>query len=655
MKSSHYLWITIIFHWLLIVCSSRVFAHDIKVNIEIRDKRDFQTLADLDVSVESLNGDTVYARIRTETLKALKEVGFSVQVAVPDIAAQIPVSPDVREKNQYYDYAEMVDAVKKVESSYPAIAKVFAIGTSTEGRDILAVKISDNVDVDENEPEILFDAAIHGNEWTGIEVAVYLIKYLTNNYKSDDELKKLVDTREIWVVPMVNPDGVVANTRENAAGVDCNRDFGYMWDGWSGSTAPFSQSETRAMLRLTDENQFVMATSFHSGNEIFVFAWSYTPEHTVDVHNFRAIGRAYGALSGYPYRQSANENSGYFVVGSSKDANYGSFGTLSWSIELSKEKVPPYDEVPAISKRNESAMLFLISASGQGVTGMVTDLTTGSPLPAVIEISNLGWLAYADPQVGDFHRFLVPGTYDLRIWANGYVSETVENVQVVKGEQTNVSVELSSQIEPENFGYKLLYNTFRKQQDATSVTVDALGAPDGIGYSLDTGGYAVIDMGPGGTIYDGPGKDITVYEAYDASKGFELYGSNELFGPWVFLGSGIGTESFDLRDGNLHSAGFFKILDDNSIEEHDKSTQNAGYELDAIGGSAGNNDRDTDFDTGSDRDSSVETDTDTQTDTNSDSVEFQAISGACNCCLLNRKLKTVGTIIANVLWVLALS
>ncbi len=494
--------------------------------------------------------------------------------------------------DDYHTYKEMVDAMNTVESRHPSIAKVHVIGASEQNRDIIAVKISDNVEEDENEPEILFDAAIHGNESTTMEVAIHLVSHLTGNYLVDDIVTELVNEREIWVVPMVNPDGVEAGTRRNANTVDCNRDFGYMWAGSSGSTAPFSQRETRAMQALAEENQFVMATSFHSGNEIFIFAWSYTDEPTVDVQNYRALARGYSRLTDYPYHQSANDD--YFIVGSSKDLYYGSFGALSWSIELSKERIPPYDQISSICKRNESGMLYLIWMCGQGITGVVTDSETGEALPAVIRITPIDWVAYADPELGDFHRFLVPGTYDVAIWANGYEPQIVEDIQVVFGEQSDVSVALFPMEAPLNFGYRFLYNTMRADEGASTITPDALGPPDGDFYAIGENGYVVIDMGPKGVIFDDQREDVTVYEADGTKEPFGLYASNDPFGPFRFLGDGIGTASFDLQGSGLTSARYFKIVDKGE-NTGDGELENRGYDLDAIGGIATDNSQDAGF------------------------------------------------------------
>ena len=109
--------------------------------------------------------------------------------------------------SRYHDYAEMEAEIKAVEAAKPAIVDVFKFGTSYQGRTIWAAKISDNVATDENEPEILFDALHHAREHMTVEQALYLLHLLADNYGSDATITNLVNSREVWIVFALNPDG----------------------------------------------------------------------------------------------------------------------------------------------------------------------------------------------------------------------------------------------------------------------------------------------------------------------------------------------------------------------------------------------------------------------------------------------------------------
>ncbi len=154
--------------------------------------------------------------------------------------------------SNYHDYAELTAVVNQVVADHPAIARKISIGTSYEGRDLMAVKISDNVGTDENEPEILFNSQQHAREHLTVEMAIYLLNLFTDSYGSDTRITNIVNTREIWIVPTVNPDGSEydiatgsyrswrknrqPNSGSSDVGTDLNRNWGYNWGCCGGSS-----------------------------------------------------------------------------------------------------------------------------------------------------------------------------------------------------------------------------------------------------------------------------------------------------------------------------------------------------------------------------------------------------------------------------------
>ena len=193
-------------------------------------------------------------------------------VAAPAVAAAEPEFP--AGKTGFHTYAEMSAEVAKAATDHPSIVQRFSIGTSYKGRQLWAVKISDNVATDEREPEVLFDGLHHGAEHMSLEMTLRILRWLTDEYPTNATIKRLVDTREIWIVFAVNPDGAtydIANGRfhywrknrqptpgTGYTGTDLNRNYGYRWGGGGRtSTNPaaityrgpsaFSAPETRAM------------------------------------------------------------------------------------------------------------------------------------------------------------------------------------------------------------------------------------------------------------------------------------------------------------------------------------------------------------------------------------------------------------------------
>ncbi|GAA2802572.1 M14 family zinc carboxypeptidase [Nonomuraea dietziae] len=105
----------------------------------------------------------------------------------------------------YHNYAEMTANVNALVAAYPAIASKFVYGNSYEGRQLIGVKISDNVGSDEAEPEVLFTAHQHAREHLTVEMALYIMHLLAEGYGSDARITNLVNTREIWIMPDLNP------------------------------------------------------------------------------------------------------------------------------------------------------------------------------------------------------------------------------------------------------------------------------------------------------------------------------------------------------------------------------------------------------------------------------------------------------------------
>jgi hypothetical protein len=189
----------------------------------------------------------------------------------------------------FHSTLELETDLRTLERDYPGLARVVEIGESLEGRRILALKISDNASTDEGEPAVLFLGCHHAREWISVEVPLLFGRRLLESYGVDQEVRDLVDGSEIWIIPIVNPDGLEysihvyrywrKNRRANddgTFGVDINRNYGYRWGfddiGSSGvpssdvyrGTGPFSEPETDAVRELFAGRDFRAAISFHS-------------------------------------------------------------------------------------------------------------------------------------------------------------------------------------------------------------------------------------------------------------------------------------------------------------------------------------------------------------------------------------------------------
>jgi carboxypeptidase T len=186
---------------------------------------------------------------RAARLIAFLAATLAATIALPASAAASQFPPGYE---GFHTYAEVAADVAATAAAHPDIVSRFSIGKSYQGRELWAVKISDNVAVDENEPEVLYDGGTHSDEHMGVEMTLKIMHWLVNGYGVDPRITNIVNKREIWIVFLVNPDGAEYDIsgarfhhwRKNrqptpgttAIGTDLNRNFGYRW-GLEGNTS----------------------------------------------------------------------------------------------------------------------------------------------------------------------------------------------------------------------------------------------------------------------------------------------------------------------------------------------------------------------------------------------------------------------------------
>jgi hypothetical protein len=511
--------------------------------------------------------------VTPEELVTVKSGGFSYEILVNDLNEHFRDFWSTRD--QYHTYDGIIQKIDSLCTDYTSICKKYNYGLSVEGRELVAVKISDNVNLDENEAEVMFDGGIHGDEIGGSENLIRFAGFLCESYDIDPEITGLINDREIWLYIMVNPDGRVNMVRYNSNGVDLNRDWGYMWDGEGSSPGSYSQVETRALRTCMMENQFVVQTSYHSGTVFLAYTWSYRPDPCPDLAHIDQLAGVYAAASGYtdlPYGQGYTGM--YAINGSSKDAIYGVMGSIGWTIEISSDKQPPASQIQYYYDINEPAMISMIEYAGYGLNGIVYDATTGDPVAATIFVDDY-YPCYSDPENGDYHKYLLAGSYLVKVVANGYEPLT-QTAIIVNSPSTTL-----------NFALQTTYNHFAYRVIACQIpgtnfadegkTYAALWAPDSVNYSIGRAGWIILDMQ--GNILDGPGSELIVHEGDTDPEGFSCFTSTGMDGPWTLLGDGMGTTTFDFSAAGITEARFIRITDDGNGQTY---ADNAGFDLDAV-------------------------------------------------------------------------
>ncbi len=564
---------------------------------------DFVRLFDL-VIEESDRPDYLRIVAPRETIRQLVLTGFEVDVVIDDLDAwvaarsqhirSLPVKSSSSKVtlDHFLDNTELGTFLNDLATAHPDIMSVETIGSTNLGKPLYLVKISDNVSLNENEPAIFFENTAHGDEIVAYTQGLHIIQWLVENYGINSDITEVVDNDEIFFVPLTNPDGnyddpIYGRSRYNDNGVDLNRNNGYMWvTGSTYGPSPHSEPETQALLSVWGGTQpFVISQSGHSGTTAVSLPWSFHYDEPPDWAEADYLGEQYC----YPNYCEDPDLTDWFqgswgmyqMNGSTKDQYYGSFGAMAWTTEMSYTKELNWSEAAEIIVQHEPAMLFLMQEIQQGLHGSVLDKDSGDPIAALIEIDGK-WSTFSDAEVGDFHKYLRPGTYDVRIYANGY-EEYTDSVSIAEGSPTQLDVELEPSADPVAFAWRWLISVCPNAEETSSHTIDTLGPPDGEFYSLGNNGYAIIDLGPAG-IDDGDGADIAVYEGYsDGDENFALYGSTgDYLGPWTLIGNGTGTSSFDIGTAGFGNVRYVKILDTADEDPADAAAYD-GYDLDAIG------------------------------------------------------------------------
>jgi carboxypeptidase T len=278
----------------------------------------------------------------------------------------------------YHTYQEMTDELHTLQTNHPNIVSLTSIGKTYEGRDIWMVKLSDNVTSEENEPGVLFMGAHHGNEKPGYEVCLFFINYMVEHYDniSTPDVRNAFDTTQIYLIPMVNPDGVEANTRKNCApnhgpfgysktvtsiGVNLNRNYEDPWYlayifpfayalpiilpdssfNYRGPF-PFSENETQAVKTFAETHNISISISYHSYGQFIIYPWMHTSKQTPDEPLFRSIGENISLINDYTLYIKTDHLIPRFggTLGSSENWLYRARGILAYTIEVCNERAP---------------------------------------------------------------------------------------------------------------------------------------------------------------------------------------------------------------------------------------------------------------------------------------------------------------------------
>jgi hypothetical protein len=359
-----------------------------------------------------------------EEIAAIQQLGLKPQRqdAMPRTNDASPLDFPSADSN-YHNFAEMTAVINQAVADHPNLLSKTVIGRSVENREMVAVKISDNVGTDEDEPEVLFTHHQHAREHLTVEMALYLINEFTDRYGSDAAITNAVDTREIWIIPDLNPDGgewdirtgSYAGWRKNRqpnsgsanVGTDLNRNWPYQWGccgGSSGSTgsdtyrgsAPSSTPEVTNVIDFVrsrvvgGEQQIKTNIDFHTFSELVLWPFGYTYNNTApgmtqsEYNTFATLGQRMAATNNYTPEQASDL---YITDGSIDDWLWGDQRIWSYTFEMYPSSgglssfYPPDEVIGRETSRNRAAVLTLLDYSDcpPRVINLTCDGTTPPP------------------------------------------------------------------------------------------------------------------------------------------------------------------------------------------------------------------------------------------------------------------------------------
>jgi len=397
--------------------------------------------------------------------------------------------------DKYPSYSVYLQMMQNFATNYSNICQLDTIGISQNGRYNVVLKITDNPNIDEYEPEFLYTGQMHGNELVAGAMFLHLIDYLLSNYGSNTEITNLINNVEIWINPISNLDGMYNGGNENvsnsnryfANGVDPNRNFPNPVDGDHSDGNPWAQ-ETVDMMSFCESHDFVMSANTHAGAEVVNFPWDSWKSNervTADDNWWQLVSEEYASLA------QSNSPSGYltdvistgfiegadwyYAFGSRQDYMNYFVNCREVTLELSSDKLLNSDLLPDHWNYNRDAMITYLKQVQYGIKGIVTDNCTGNPIKAKIEIENHdvdNSFVYSSLPIGNYHRPIYSGTYTVIVSAEGYESQTFNNISINNYNSVVLNVALTPLPPTANFSYDLIDNCLGKYALTNTTTGD---------------------------------------------------------------------------------------------------------------------------------------------------------------------------------------
>ena len=447
---------------------NQVFRQDwtMIASIQLDDfSKGLKEISELDIDIAGVDVDKNIVDVLISKLdyQFLLSKGYEIQV---NETKGITRKPDEEYKNP----SEIENLVKDFHARFPDLTELVSIGKSLEGRDIWALKISDNPTVDElDEPSVLFNSMHHAREIMTPEVSIDIIEYLLTNYKSINKVTDWVDSTQIWVIPMFNVDGNNKmwnhdswwrkNTR-GGYGVDLNRNYPTGWNSCNGSSgsqssqtyrgpSPASEPETKAMMNFIANKRPVFDISYHAYSELVIYPYGCGDRRTQTKEVVEKIGDHIADL--LDYKPGTAWELLYNADGGDIDWMYEAYQVIPYVIELNSRSQGFHPKFrkwrnKTVERNRDGWQYLLDRVQLSGIRGQVFG-TDKKPLSnfmvKVFKQTKNGeeqFQNYVGHKTGMFHIVVNPGEYKVQIITNKKIVK--ESLISVSKTLTRLSINL---------------------------------------------------------------------------------------------------------------------------------------------------------------------------------------------------------------------
>ncbi|MCF6365708.1 MAG: immune inhibitor A [Bacteroidales bacterium] len=459
----------------------------------------------LGIDLESLKGKPekfIELEISENEIKKISENGFKYDIIIKDMSKfyrerysqsviknnnslkgvnyVTPINFNYGSMGGFLTLDEVYAELDEMTNLYPnLISAKYTIGNTqtNEGRNIYAIKISDNPNVNESEPEVLYTSLTHAREPAAMQALIWYMWYFLENYGTNDEITYLVDNLELYFIPVVNPDGYEynystdpngggmwrKNKRDNNGGgfseyydgVDLNRNYGFKWgyddigsspdqtsSTYRGASA-FSEPETQIIRDFTNQHEFLLAHNHHTYSELIIIPYGYEEIHSPDDNFLRTS--AYLMASENEYTVGQGWEILYTVNGDADDWMYGEQTSkpkiMAYTQETGQSFWPSQSQIIPLCEESYLSNLYLARFATP-----YAELSDNSPN----YVSRTGYLKYNIKRMGLSGN----GNYTVTITPDNAVFSSLGNTQnIVLAETLNEKSDSISYVLSNNIQY----------------------------------------------------------------------------------------------------------------------------------------------------------------------------------------------------------